>query len=156
MDGQGGARDDLNGGPGDDHLFAADGLSDEVNCGDGGDQAQVDLQDTFRLGVCEFLSRAPVGEFPTVRISHAPVRLSAAAIRLSCPRGGPVCRGTLTVSQNGGRVGEARYRIARGKSQAIRLSLHHARPDKATAVAAERDQQGRSRTTSVQLRMRRD
>src|SRR4051812_18965453 len=57
--GQGGAGDDINGGPGDDRLFAADGLSDDVSCGDGNDQAQLDLQDVFRVGRCEFLSPPP-------------------------------------------------------------------------------------------------
>jgi hypothetical protein len=152
--GQGGAGDDLNGGPGDDRLFAADGLSDEVNCGDGNDQAQVDLQDTFRLGICEFVSRAPVGEFPTVRISHAAVRMGEARIRLSCPRSGTACRGTLTLRQNGRRVGEASYRIARGKAAAVRVKLGAVRPGAVVAVAAERDAQGRPRTTTATLTLR--
>jgi RTX calcium-binding nonapeptide repeat (4 copies) len=153
--GQGGAGDDLNGGPGDDRLFAADGLSDDVSCGDGTDQAQVDLRDVFRVGVCEFVSRAPVGEFPTVRISRAPVRVGDARIHLSCPRGGPACRGTLTLRQNGGRVGEASYLIARGKAAVVRVTLHHAHPGAATAVAAERDAQRRPRTTTARLQLRR-
>jgi len=149
--GQGGAGDDVNGGPGDDRLFAADGLSDEVNCGDGNDQAQVDLQDTFRLGVCEFVSRAPVGEFPTVAISHAPVRIATGKVRLSCPSEGPACRGTLTLRQNGGRVGAASYRIARGRAAVLRVALRGARPGKVVAVAAQHDAQGRPRTTTARL-----
>jgi Ca2+-binding RTX toxin-like protein len=152
--GQGGAGDDINGGPGDDRLFAADGLSDDVSCGDGADQAQVDLQDVFRVGVCEFVSRAPVGEFPTVRISHAPVRTGAAKIRLSCPSNGPACRGTLTLRQNGGKVGVASYRLARGKAAAIRLRLHDARSGTAIATATERDASDRPRTTTATLRLR--
>jgi Ca2+-binding RTX toxin-like protein len=153
--GQGGAGDDLNGGPGDDHLFAADGLSDEVNCGDGNDQAQVDLQDTFRLGVCEFISRAPAGEFPTVRISHAPIRFGSGVgeVRLRCPSGGPACRGTLTLRQNGGQVGEASYRIARGRAAMIRVSLRGARRGDVVAVAAQQDAQGRPRTTTARLKL---
>jgi Ca2+-binding RTX toxin-like protein len=54
--GQGGS-DDLDGGPGDDHLFATDGVADGVNCGEGVDQAQIDLHDIFRLQGCESVSR---------------------------------------------------------------------------------------------------
>lgn len=152
--GQGGAGDDINGGPGDDRLFAADGLSDDVSCGDGNDQAQVDLQDVFRVGICEFVSRAPVGEFPTVAISHAPVRMGAARIRPSCPSSGPACHGTLTLHQNGGRVGAASYRIARGRAAGVKVGLRGARQGLAVAVAAQRDAQGRPRTTTATLRLR--
>jgi hypothetical protein len=113
----------------------------------------VDLQDVFRVGVCEFVSRAPVGEFPTVTISHAPVRIAAGQIRLRCPRGGPACRGTLTLSQNGGRVGVARYRLEQGRAGRIRVRLHGARAGKVVAVAAQRDAQGRPRTTTARLRL---
>jgi Ca2+-binding RTX toxin-like protein len=151
--GQGGAGDDLNGGPGDDRLFAADGLSDDVSCGDGTDQAQVDLQDVFRVGVCEFVSRAPVGEFPTVRISHAPVHIAAAKIRLSCPSGGPACHGTLTLRQASRSVGKQRFRLAGGQTAAVRVKLRGARAGTVLATATEHDAHGRPRTTTARLRL---
>jgi hypothetical protein len=117
----------------------------------------VDLQDTFRLGVCEFISRAPAGEFPTVRISHAPIRFGSDSavgeVRLSCPSSGPACRGTLTLRQNGGQVGEASYRIARGRTAVVRVPLRGARRGDVVVVAAQHDAKGRPRTTTARLKL---
>jgi hemolysin type calcium-binding protein len=155
--GLGGAHDDLNGGPGDDHLFAVDGLSDDVSCGDGADQAQVDLQDVFRVGVCEFVSRLPKDEPPTVAIGHSALRFGSdggVSVRLSCPRNGHGCAGTLTLRQAGHTVGHAAYRLAHGHGAAIRVATHGARTGEVTAVAAEHDAQGRPRTTTARLTLR--
>ncbi len=155
--GLGGARDDLNGGPGDDHLFANDGLSDDVSCGDGFDQAQADLQDVFRVGVCESVQRAPVNELPMVAIEGRSLRVGSdggVSVLLACPRDGRACRRTLTLGQGARRLGEVRYRIARGLRRAVHVATGAAHAGPAVAVAHERDATGRPRTTTVRLRLR--
>jgi hypothetical protein len=79
--------------------------------------------------------------------------MRAARIRLSCPSRGPACHGTLTLRQNGGRVGAASYRLARGRSASVGLRLHGARRGAAVATAAEHDARDRPRTTTTRLRL---
>lgn len=145
--------DRLRGGPDADDLFLRDGVRDrEADCGDGGDDVDLDLADNgqqtrgtppprFPPGPipvtgCEGVTIGAVNEGPNARVSRRAVRLTrrgVAGVRLACPQALPAaCAGRLSLSTVRKRrrtlaLASSRYRIAPGTSRVVRVRLSRAR-----------------------------
>jgi hypothetical protein len=151
--------DTLRGNSGNDTIDATGGKPDTVSCGPGNDKASLDLVDAIPPD-CEDISQAAVGQHPTVGISRRAARARggrALRVRLSCPRKlRRGCRGKLSLRDAAGRsLGSRRYsRIRRGRSRRVLVPLNARgrRARRITAVASERDRNGKPKTTITQLR----
>jgi hypothetical protein len=161
MDAPSGAQgsDTLRGNSGNDTIDATGGKADTISCGAGNDKASLDLVDAIPPD-CEDISQAAVGQHPTVGISHGAARVRggrALRVRLECPRKlRRGCRGKLTLRDAAGRsLGSRRYRrIRRGRNRRVVVALNARgrRARRITAVASERDANGKPKTTIPRLR----
>jgi Ca2+-binding RTX toxin-like protein len=134
IDGRSG-KDQMLGEAGNDTMLSADGLADDVQCGDGTDAADSDPIDT--LAECESHAPGPVGDPGTdhaasaVRIGPARVRLTRhgiARLRVVCPADAAQgCTGTLRMRRRvAGRlrtVGSHRYAVAAGRRAVVRVRV---------------------------------
>jgi Ca2+-binding RTX toxin-like protein len=135
--------DSLSGGDGDDLLDARDGTAkDTVSCGDGQDEAIVDLIDVIPLprsgpitllgsGRCERVERFAIDDGPPARaVAGRRLRIArngSLSVRVACPRKARVaCRGRLSLAdprRPGRALATAAYDIRVGGSAAIALRL---------------------------------
>lgn len=148
-------QDSINGNAGRDTISVNDGDRDTVFCGGGilNDNVVADLQDVFPAGDCENITLTPVGLLPAVGIARLRIGGPGVIARLACPADSArPCAGKATAASvrlRGRRpprlktLGTARYSIAKGRSETVRITLTDAE------VEALRDV-GRLRITSVE------
>ena len=140
--------DALLGGEADDTLNAVNGIRDPViDCGPGAaDVAVIDLADLqTRITGCETQRFFATDDGPPGEIRAGVLRVGAgrrASVQLKCPRAARVdCAGRLSVSRASGGpvVARARYRVARGTSEAVVIRVPAGlRGARAVLVTSER------------------
>jgi RTX calcium-binding nonapeptide repeat (4 copies) len=166
----GGGEDRLTGGPntdvisgenGDDRVLAREAIADTVLCGSGSDFVTVDLRDVVSPD-CETVQRVAVDEQPAATIVSRAVRLTRdgrVRVRLSCPAAAPGgCRGTLWLHPAKGRdrdLGSRRYTLGAGRSGIVAPRLYGPSPRRLRLIAVEQDTQGREKTHTAVVRLRR-
>jgi Ca2+-binding RTX toxin-like protein len=149
---------------GNDNIDARGGKPDTVLCGPGIDTAKFDLVDTLPSD-CENMSQAAVGQHPNVDIG-ARVQVvrhgTALRVRLKCPKKSRRrCKGSLTLRDRAGRrLGRKHFSIRRGRGRRLTVGLNPrgrravAAHQRTTAVAKEKDTNGKPKTTIARLELR--
>lgn len=128
---------------------------DELDCGNGLDTAVMDLQDSEVN--CENREIAAVDEGGILSILSRSLRRhrGRVAVRLYCPRSSKTrCRGRLTISDAGRRLGSRRYRLGKRLRGTVRIKVKPGGRGRVLVRARERDSKNRPKTTEKRLRLR--
>ncbi len=158
--------DDLDGGLGtdrfiggrEDHFLARDAIAERLSCvGDdravgAASVAEVDLLDAFAFAdPCPVVSRAPIGERPSVRFASGTARVDGgrARVRVRCAAA-TQCRGTLTLKG----AKRAGYAIPARGTRTVAVKLRGRAGKRAAATLTERGIKG-ARTQVRPLRLKR-
>jgi Ca2+-binding RTX toxin-like protein len=166
LDGAGGA-DTLIGRDGNDTLRSRDGVADTDDCGDGIDNAQVDLVDT--VTACETVDAPVVAQGPAegplvngggqtpvkkagpkVVIGRSATRKGrVVSVEIVCPKSADgACAGTVAL-RSGKAKTRATFAIKAGHTGHVKVTLRHGRTAVATATAHDRS----SATATTQRRV---
>jgi Ca2+-binding RTX toxin-like protein len=169
-----GGIDTVRAGRGADVLLMNDGIADDISCGQDNvqpeprDLLRADLADILsplnqpRLGECEALEAAPVGELPNVRILTTRLRAARRGrIRLHCPAAATTdgCAGRLTLTHpgDGKQLAARSYRLDKGERAVVVLRLSRTdlrrlkRSRRVIATATETGPSGRPKTTRTEI-----
>jgi hypothetical protein len=127
--------DVLRGGAGNDFIESREpegstAVDDGVDCGNGLDRVDADLEDSVQAD-CEEVDEGAVGETPNVILPAKALRVSRtgrARVRLRCPRGvrSLGCKGRLQLRVGGSRSSRSRkvrYKIRAGRRKTVTLKL---------------------------------